>query len=177
MPLVTSAFDTAFAAVVGVEGAYSSDPSDPGNWTGGVVGSGKLRGTKYGISAAAYPTLDIASLTLDAAKALYRANYWNPISGDELPGPIAFTVFDCAVNQGLTAAKIILQQALDVEADSVIGPETIAAATRQDNNPQPTVLEIGARRALRYAQTSGLATFGLGWMRRVFTITSQALAA
>ena len=43
MPLVTSAFDAAFAAVIGVEGAYSSDPSDPGNWTGGVVGSGKLR--------------------------------------------------------------------------------------------------------------------------------------
>ena len=39
-------------------------------------------------------TLAIASLTLDAAKALYRANNWLPIAGDELPGPIAFTTFD-----------------------------------------------------------------------------------
>lgn len=177
MTIIADTFGAAFAAVVGIEGSLSTAPSDPGNWTGGVIGRGTLHGTKYGISAASYPTLDIASLTLDAAKALYRENYWNPISGDELPGPIAFTVFDCAVNQGLPTAKIILQQALDVTADGYIGPETVEAAARQDNNPQPTVLEIGARRALRYAETSGLATFGLGWMRRVFTITTDALAA
>ena len=70
---MTTTFDTAFANVIGLEGGYTDDPRDRGNWTGGTVGQGKLRGTKYGISAAAFPTLDIANLTLDAAKAIYRA--------------------------------------------------------------------------------------------------------
>ena len=85
-------------------------------------GEGKLRGTKYGISAAAFPTLDIANLTLDTAKAIYRANYWNKIAGDEMPGPIAEAVFDCAVNQGTEAAAEMLQEALGVDADGIIRP-------------------------------------------------------
>ena len=37
------------------EGGYSSNPKDPGNWTGGKVGAGKLLGTQKGIAAASYP--------------------------------------------------------------------------------------------------------------------------
>lgn len=31
-----------------------------GNWTGSMIGRGAMRGTKYGVSAASYPYLDIA---------------------------------------------------------------------------------------------------------------------
>ncbi len=41
------------------EGGLSLDPKDPGNWTGGKVGLGKLLGTKYGIAAASHPGLDV----------------------------------------------------------------------------------------------------------------------
>ena len=45
------------------EGGFTDNRADPGNWTGGQVGAGELRGTNFGISAAAYPQLDIANLT------------------------------------------------------------------------------------------------------------------
>jgi lysozyme family protein len=46
-------FPRCFAFTLGAEGGYSNNAADPGNWTGSAIGSGELRGTKYGISAAA----------------------------------------------------------------------------------------------------------------------------
>ena len=37
----SAAFNKAFENVIGVEGGFSDDPKDPGNWTGGKEGSGK----------------------------------------------------------------------------------------------------------------------------------------
>ncbi|MBW4089878.1 MAG: hypothetical protein HIU82_02045 [Proteobacteria bacterium] len=172
---MTPAFARAFAAVVVVEGGYTRDAADPGNWTGGAVGAGELRGTKYGISAAAYPTLDIAALTISVAAALYRPRYWDVIAGDALPWPVALIAFDCAVNQGPGIAARILQLALGVVADGVVGPVTIAAAARFARGPSPVVVEIAARRAVRYA-AGDMAHFGLGWMRRLMTMTAKAVA-
>lgn len=76
-----SAFDAAFALTVGEEGGFSQDPRDGGNWTGGAPGKGSLRGTKYGISAASYPTLHIDALTLADAKAIYRRDFWGAVAG------------------------------------------------------------------------------------------------
>jgi lysozyme family protein len=49
-------FDAAFIRLIDHEGAYSADPRDPGNWTGGRVNAGQLKGTKYGIAANIGPT-------------------------------------------------------------------------------------------------------------------------
>ena len=65
-----SSFETTFNRTIGHEGKFQANPKDRGNWTGGKEGSGKLSGTKYGVSAAAYPSLDINSITLDDAKAI-----------------------------------------------------------------------------------------------------------
>ena len=72
-----TAFEQALAVVLGHEGGFCAERSDPGNWTGGAVGCGELRGTKFGISAAAYPAEDIANLTPEAAAAIYRRDYWD----------------------------------------------------------------------------------------------------
>jgi len=67
-----SNFDRMFDLVACHEGGFTDNAADPGNWTGGAIGAGLCRGTKFGISAAAYPELDIAGITLDAAKEIYR---------------------------------------------------------------------------------------------------------
>jgi hypothetical protein len=77
-----SDFDQIFDIVVRSEGGFTDNPADPGNWTGGRVGAGACRGTKFGISARAHPELDIAGLTLDQARSLYRREYWDRINGD-----------------------------------------------------------------------------------------------
>ena len=105
-----SNFDRMFDIVVGHEGGFTANPADPGNWTGGTIGAGICRGTKFGISAAAYPDLDIANLSLDAAKALYQRDYWQRIAGDRLPSAVALLVFDAAVNNGIGRAARWLQQ-------------------------------------------------------------------
>ena len=63
-----------------------------------------MKGTKYGVSAASYPYLDIVSLTLDDAKALYVKDFWAKIGGDSLGYPLNLVVFDAAVNFRVTDA-------------------------------------------------------------------------
>ena len=158
-------FDEVFVRLVGHEGGYSADPKDPGNWTGGRPGVGKLLGTKYGIAANTYPDLDIKALTLDQAKAIYRRDWWDKIHADQLPGAVAFQLWDFAVNAGITRAVISLQRAVGVADDGKLGPRTLAAVNAM---PVPDVLaRFNAERLEFYASLSTWPTYGKGWARRV----------
>ncbi len=172
-------FDTAFSFTVGEEGGYSTDPADPGNWTGGVVGRGVLKGTRWGISAAAHPGLDIATLTLAAARAIYHAAYWAPIGADGLPAPLALASFDAAVNAGPARAAIWLQEALGVAADGIVGPQTQAAARAAVASgaaaAAAVLSETIARRLLFLAGLPDWPRFGLGWTRRCLALQARAL--
>lgn len=123
-----SAFAAALKFTFGAEGGYQNDYNDPGNWTGGAVGAGRQLGTKYGVSAASYPNLDIPNLTLAEASAIYEKDYWAPINGPALPNVMAIATFDAAVNSGVSRGAKWLQEALGVPADGQIGPETANAA-------------------------------------------------
>ncbi len=157
-------FVFAFPKVVSIEGGLSLHPEDTGNWTGGRKGVGELRGTKYGISARAYPDEDIPNLTLERARILYK-DYWDAIHGDELPDPLSHLVFDAAVNQGVSAATHMLQFALKVSVDGKIGPNTIAAAMASNNE---TCARFQTLRAYRYMGTINFERYGEGWFSRLF---------
>lgn len=170
-----SVFDSAFRAVIGVEGGFTANPLDPGNWTGGRCRTGQCNGTKYGISAAAYPALDIASLTLSDAQQIYRRDYWDKTAGDDLPPALAFLVFDASVNSGPDRAARWLQTSLKVAVDGVIGPLTIAAAHQSSGKGAALLAEFQAQRLLFLSGLPTWRTFGLGWTRRVCTIQFEAL--
>jgi len=164
-------FAEAFRIVVKEEGVLSMRESDPGNWTGGKVGKGVLKGTKYGISAGSYPDLDIKNLSLAEAKAIYWTDYWSPVGGEKLPWPWALPAFDCAVNQGLGIAKRLMQDALGVMVDGDLGPRTLAAAAASTDRQ---LARFFALRALRYEKTFGFAENGFGWFTRLFIIAQEA---
>ncbi|MFP3554251.1 glycosyl hydrolase 108 family protein [Paraburkholderia sp. SIMBA_049] len=164
-------FTRAFTLVVGIEAGLSMDPEDPGNWTGHAKGVGILKGTKYGISAAAYPSLDIANLTLVQAKAIYLADYWNDVRADALPWPLACYVFDAAVNQGQPKAKLLLQAALGVKVDGVIGPVTLAVASRAGAYQNASFMTV---RAFDYLNNRNFSHDGRGWFNRLFTVVAAA---
>jgi len=164
-------FDRCFAFTLGAEGGYTDNAADPGNWTGGQVGRGELRGTKFGISAAAYPQLDIVTLTEDAAEAIYRRDYWTPLHGDELAAAVALVAFDSAVNAGVRRAITWLQQASGQMSDGVLGPATLAAVN--DGNPVAVARETLVRRLDFYAQLPSWQNFGLGWTRRVIALAGE----
>ena len=173
-----SSFEQAFGAVLGNEGGYDETHGDPGNWTGGGVGRGELRGTKFGISAAAYPDLDIASLAQADAEAIYRRDYWNRVAGDKLEPPLALLVFDAAVNNGCGRAARWLQMAVGAVADGMIGDQTLAAvnaylATRSGAS---LCAEFMAQRLVYMAALPTWHLFGLGWARRLCNLPYQSLS-
>lgn len=169
-------FAQAFVIVVGEEGGFSNATSDPGNWTSGQCGSGRCQGTKFGISAAAYPALDIASLTVEDAKAIYRRDYWERVEADALPPPLALLVFDAAVNNGVVRAVRWLQQAAGATVDGVMGGGTLAAIAARSGNGAALLAEFQAQRMTFMAALPTWRSFGLGWARRLCRLPFDAIA-
>lgn len=150
------------------EGGKSKVRADPGNWTGGKVGVGVLRGTNMGIAAHAHPEADIENLTKDQARQIYLKIYWNPIQGSRLPAGIDLVTMDAAVNSGLGRGPRWTQRALGVAQDSVIGSQTIKAARYAD-----AVSVVQRACGYRMGFLKGLRTwdsFGRGWSRRVASV-------
>jgi lysozyme family protein len=157
------------------EGLFTNNSADPGNWTGGRVGVGICKGTKYGISAAQYPYIE--NLTFSQAMAIYRADYWAKIQGDALPPQLAMLMFDSAINNGVSRSVRFLQTALGVAVDGVIsaGGETINAVTRRAAvDITPVCDEVLAQRIYFMADDPDWKTFGLGWARRLAALPRHA---
>ena len=170
-------FEQAFAVLIGHEGGYDTTRADPGNWTSGIIGTGELRGTKYGISASAYPDIAIKGLSLADAQAVYKRDYWDPILGDILPPALALLVFDAAVNNGKARAANWLHIAVGTRQDGRIGPETIEALkkTIADKGGASVCSEFMAQRMCFMANLPNWRIFGLGWSRRLSYLPYQAM--
>jgi lysozyme family protein len=52
---------------------------------------------------------------------LYKELYWNKVHGDELPNGVDYAVFDSAVNMGVGRASKLIQEAVGVATDGVLG--------------------------------------------------------
>ena len=151
-----------------VEAGYQADPSDAGNWSGGKPGAGTLIGTNHGISA---PVLarwrdqdvtaaDMRALTTAEATAIYAANYWNKIRGDDLGAGIGLSTFDMQINAGSYGA-ICLQRATGLagaDVDGWIGQDTLTAIAGFD--PIPTARHLSAEAARVVQSALGMSADG-----------------
>lgn len=170
-----SNFARALPLVLAYEGGYTNDRRDPGNWTGGKVGVGELKGTNKGIAASAFPHLDIRNLTDAQIAEIYRAKYWLKVRGDDLPAGVDFATFDGGVNSGPSRSVKWLQSALGVDADGVVGDRETLPALRSADIPKT----IKAHCAKRLGFVKSLAiwnTFGKGWARRIANVEATALS-
>lgn len=172
-----TAFDQSFPIIVGEEGGYDNDPRDSGNWTGGAVGSGTLLGTNWGISAAAFPTLDIPHLTQADAKAIYKPKYWDQVAGDALPPRVALYVFDAAVNSGVYHAAQWLQAAAGTATDGLVGAHTVAAVQRAyADDPAEFTGKLLGTRLIFMSDTAVWSVYRGGWATRVCALPVRAAA-
>lgn len=170
-------FAAALAIVLAHEGGYQAMPDDPGNWTGGKLGAGELKGTKFGLSAATYPTLDIAALTEAEAAAIYRRDYWDRWGFAQLPAAVAAKLFDAAVNIGIDDAVCALQRALraarsvSIEEDGKLGPATLAAARAlAADTVLPALREaLAGHYRLIVAKNPAQVRFLNGWLARAYS--------
>jgi lysozyme family protein len=103
-------------------------------------------------------------MTMNYAKTIYAQAYWLS-AFDTLAYPVAFQLFDAAVNSGLSQSVRWLQRALGVADDGIFGSITLAAAQTMD--PLKLVLLFNASRLNFMTQLSTWPTFGKGWARRI----------
>jgi lysozyme family protein len=152
--------DQAFTELLKYEGGYSNNPADPGGETNHGV-------TKRVAVANGY-TGAMIDLRIDQAKLIYAKNYWLPIHADTLPAELRYSVFDAAVNSGVTQATKWLQRALNVSDDGIIGPQTLNAVKNV-----PGYITKAAFNGHRLEFMTGLSswpTFGRGWAKRIAEI-------
>lgn len=170
---MSRAFDYCVKRVLAHEGGEVNHARDPGGHTNLGVTQKTLNHARQVVPGLP-STVD--QLTRDDALKIYRALYWNPIRGDELPLGLALILFDAAVNQGVTRAVRFLQVAIRTVPDGLLGPKTLEAV--QAAPLRPTIIETAARRMHDYMLLDGLDdTFGLGWSRRLCTVLADALEA
>jgi len=151
--------------IVGHEGGFSDNRLDPGNWTGGVIGQGSLKGTKFGISAKSYPDLDIARLSIDDAVAIYQRDYVRPLKLGQYRDGVAYQLLCFGVMAGPDRAIKSLQKAISVAVDGVAGPLTLAALEARSEGAVIMVLVAEYIDFLTYLRNWPDA--GKGWMRRM----------
>lgn len=138
-----------------------NDPKDPGGLT------------NFGISAKNHPGIDVRNLTVEQAKAIYKKEYWDVISGDALPLPLGVALFDFAVNSGTGRAVQFLQDILHVQRDGVLGAGTKSALALflSRNSAYELAVDLTHRRTtflvnICRKRPSSL-KFLSGWMKRV----------
>jgi lysozyme family protein len=158
-------FDKSFDRVIGHEGAFQNDRRDRGNWTSGKIGVGELKGTKYGISAMAYPDLDIKNLTVEQAKAIYKRDWWDKLGMDKFHPAMSFQMFDASINHGIHNATRILQRAVGTKDDGVIGNQTLQSVKKMDLND--LLMSFLSHRLRFMTDISTFDTYGRGWSRRI----------
>lgn len=136
-------FEIAFAALLENEGAYSNNPADPGGET--MYGITKRVAVKHGY------TGEMRDLPLELAKSIAKAEYWDPVGGDELPALLDFQVFDASYNSGPSVAERWLEQALQPVTDDI----------------DKLIMRFDAYRLLFLRSLPSWPSFGRGWIRRI----------
>ena len=145
-------FETSFDRLIDHEGGYVFDENDPGGET------------KFGISKRSYPHLNIKQLDRETARAIYLADFWQPLGDDAHPA-IRFQAFDFAVNSGIQTAVRKLQRVLGVADDGHFGPISRRALSAM---PVPRVLLLYLAERLDFmTRLSTFDRFGRGWSRRI----------
>lgn len=184
-------FDRAMDRLLGIEGGYANIAADSGGATRFGITQAVARAHGYGG--------DMRELTLQRARDIYRAQYWNLLQLDYIAhesAPVAWELFECGVNTGVGRAATFLQRALnglnreardyaDVSADGVIGPVTLYAfrrymVTRANMGGEGVLLK--ALNCLQGAHYIELAesrakdeTFLFGWLRERVELPSMSL--
>lgn len=166
--MAVSNWQTSLTFVFREEGGFVDDPLDPGGATNLGITLNELIKWRHG----AVTQDEIRNLAEAEAGAIYRANYWNVISGNDLPHGIDLLVFDAGVNIGTPRAARFLQQIVGATTDGHIGPLTVAAAAA--SKAADVIAQFSDRRADFYRSIPTFNHFGAGWLGR--TDRARALA-
>jgi len=101
------------------EGGYVNNPADKGG------------PTKYGITQADMPNLNIATINQAQAESYYLEHYWKPLYSQITDQLLCEKIFDMGVLFGVGTAVKMLQismaKEINLVSDGTFGPNTLAA--------------------------------------------------
>lgn len=162
-------FQTLLNHVFQTEGGFVNDPRDPG----GMTNHGVTKEVWEAFVGHSVDEDDMRALTSSDVAPVYKANYWDKVSGDALPDGVDYAVFDFAVNSGIKEAAMVLQQIVGVETDGSIGPKTLAALA--DHVPAEVVIKVCDTRQHFLEHLTTFAIYGHGWTTRIANVKALSI--
>jgi len=119
--------------IVGREGGFVNDPNDPGGATNFGVTIHTMRRLGLDLTGdGATDIADVRALTRGQAVEIFLEHYFERPRIGSLPEALQSSVFDMYVNSGSNAVRILqrllIDMGYDIDADGVIGPQTMRAA-------------------------------------------------
>lgn len=162
--------DLSFPYLIANEGGFVNNPRDPG----GATNMGITQADLSRWRAMPCSTEDVKNLDRFEARRIYLFWFWTPLKLDQIISQsIATCIFDESVNMGLYAGAKTAQQVCNslgsnLEVDSIMGPQTIAALNSCD--PDKFITAFSSAMKAAYEQIiihdPKMQTFYNGWMKR-----------
>jgi lysozyme family protein len=115
----------------------------------------------------------LADATRAQCKAIYRADYWDPLHCDSLNPGVAFVLFNDAVLSGVDAAVRLLQRMVGATEDGIVGPQTLGMANAMQPSQLIDRLTVADEKYL--ASLANAPMFIRGWDRRELACQAEAL--
>lgn len=169
-------FDTALPIILQYEGGYVNDPQDSGGetykgisrkmnpqWSGWTVVDTEKKQAGFPLSLDKNPTLQ------QSVASFYKTNYWDKIQGDQMQNQnVATSIFDFAVNAGVTTSIKLAQQTVKVNNDGILG--NISLSTINQTDPNLFVALFTIEKVKYYIQITNRnpdnRKFFFGWVNR-----------
>lgn len=162
---------TIMAWLSAYEGGFVNHPRDPGGATNRGVTQRVYDAFRRRQGVA---TRSVRHITDAEHDAIYFQQYWTPVRGDDLPSGLDATVFDFAVNSGVSRSAKTLQRALramghDIAVDGHVGEMTLDAVQKvvRAGKLADLIIDINERRFAFVKRLSTFDAFGKGWTRRI----------
>ena len=161
--------DVIIERILAREGGYVDHPAD----RGGPTKFGITRDTLEHWRGFAVSAEDVAKLTKDEAKQILRFRYIVQPGFDHLDDDrLRAIVVDTAVHSGPRQAVVLLQRALDVDEDGILGPVTLNAANQLESTDAESLMVRVLTARMRFLVNLVLKSpdqlaFLAGWTERV----------
>ena len=162
-------FEDCLALVLKSEGGFVQNPKDPG----GATNLGVTKATYEAYVGRSVSVDEIKALTPDTVAPLYKAMYWDKVSGDNIALGLDYALFDFAVNSGPRQATKFIQNIASVPADGMMGNRTVQQLANLD--PSDCITRLCSERLQFLKQLNTWDTFGKGWQKRVSDVQKRAL--
>jgi lysozyme family protein len=166
---MTQNFRDCLELVLKHEGGFVNHPKDPGGMTNlGVTKKVWEDWIGHEVDEKA-----MRALTPAIVAPMYEMKYWRTSYCEKLPRGLDLLVFSMAVNAGSGRSVKLLQDAIGVVADGIIGPRTMARIN--EANVETLIDKFSEARRQFYKGLKTFPVFGRGWLSRTESERLEAL--